>query len=261
MGRWLASFACAVLVSLSPAAARAQFEATTECGVTVTPQEIVDCLFESQAFWPGVRKHIVSKNFPVGDLSDRQQAVEILAEVDNHVTRCVTSSDEAKVQDVLDFFSARLRKFAIYREIRTLVANDAQFCRLKDVWEDGRYLLNLDSVEGHVEAKSKLLDQMKIEMSGLPEEKVKKAIDAWKRLGDTMDRSNNTDVGKMLVKYEAQMINGDAEMRDLMRNIVRAADWAHITRTSPKSAVKTADFVTAWDHCMRNDVAQTARKN
>jgi len=260
----LLSVALALVALLWGSNARAQvLPTTTEFGITVTQEQIINAISESQDFWPGVRKHIISEKFPVADASVRAEAAKILKEVDGRLAQLLFSNNQQQAQDLVEFIANRLRKFNMYRDLRTLLGDDSVTCRLKDRFEYGHRQVCQLPEEKRAAANVQLLADIKGELTAarVTDETAAKAMEKFEKLGQTLDRMHRSAPGAMMQEFENQLRAGDPKLRVLMLSIVRAADWAQITQVENKS-LKSADFVVAWESCLKYEQkqAQTGEK-
>jgi hypothetical protein len=235
---------------------------TTEFGITVTQEQIINAISESQDFWPGVRKHIVSEKFPVADAAVRAQAAKVLKDVDSRLSQLMFSANQAQAQELVEFIANRLRKFSMYRDLRTTLADDALTCRLKERFEFGHRAICQLPEDKRAAAHVELLAEVKAEMvaARVGDDTLTKAMEKWERLGQNMDRMHRSAPGALMQEFENQLRAGDPKLKLLMASIVRAADWAVITQTESKP-LKAADFVAAWESCLKYDQKQAQNGN
>jgi hypothetical protein len=235
-----------------------QAASTTEYGITITQDEIISAIQESQEFWAGVRKHVNSDKFAVADAKLRATATKFLKDVDAKLGERLFSSDPKVAQDLLDFLANRLRKFAMYREVRGVLGNDALLCRVKEHWEMGHRGVCLKPEAEREAATKQLLSEIESMLTTAHVEpaKVAKAMGVWKNLSHNMDKLHNTGVGGMMQECETTIRLGDPKLKHLLASVARAADWALIVKTD--KPIKTADFVAAWENCLKFDQQQAA---
>lgn len=251
MGSCRALLLSVVLFGLALPAQATEIATTTEYGITITADDLINALLESQALWPGIKKHLLSDKCTAAAPEIRKQGVDFLNKVDDQITKKVLGAADADVQDALDFLSMRLRKFALYKELRTLLNDDIQLARLKDRWEDNRYKLN-GSPEANWPAESeRMLGEIKADMQalGFDQAKLDAALAIFVRMDLVNNRMCTTNLGRMVLSYENEMRGADPKLKHLMRHVVRAADWAMITRAKATTPVRASDFVKAWEVC------------
>ena len=258
LNRRLSAVALALVTMLYGATqVHAQLEPTTEYGITITPQMIFDAIQESQDFWPGVRKHIVSAEFQVAEAPLRNDAVKFLKNVDSRLSELLFGSDQQQAKELLEFLGARLRKFEMYRKLRTILNDDALLAQCKDRWEmEVRTIYRLAEAEQPAATK-KLLEQIKADMQAarVSGEKLEKAVEQWNLLSQNMGKMNQSRVGQVMSKFEDELRAGDPRLRELLTAILRASDWATIARADSKP-LRTAHFVIAWESCLRYERQQ-----
>ena len=250
--------ACAVF--FSGLNLHAELKTSTEFGETVTADELIGNIFELQNFWPGVRKFMVSKSFQTADLEIRRQAADLLAKVDASLTKRLNHDSEA--EDLLNFLAARVRKYRLMRKIRKAVGDDAGFWVMFDHWERSRRLINHAPSEKQAEMADVLLAdvQRKMKAGGMSSADVERAMDFWRRLGRNRDRMSGTAAGQLIIGFENQARKGDARTKRLLQAVVRAADWALVTKAENQTVTVNA-FRKAWAQCSahakRNPATQT----
>lgn len=235
-----------------------QAASTTEFGITITQDEIISAIQESQEFWAGVRKHVTSDKFAVADTKLRVAGAKFLKDVDAKLGERLFSSDPKVAQDLLDFLAGRLRKFAMYREVRTILADDALLCRVKEHMEMGHRGVCLKPEADRAAASKQLLAEIESMLTTAHVEpaKVAKTMAVWNNLSQNMDKLHNTGVGAMMQECETVIRLGDPKLKHFLSSVARAADWALIAKTD--KPIKTADFIKAWESCLKFDQQQAA---
>lgn len=256
----LRSLALSLVAVLGIASASfGQAASSTEYGVTITQDEIISAIQESQEFWAGVRRHMTSDKFAVADPKLRATAAKFLKDVDAKLAERLFSNDPKVAQDLLDFLAGRLRKFHMYRKIRDIVGDDALVCRVKEHWEMGHRGVCLKPEAERAAACKQLLAETESMLTAahLDPAKVQKTMTVWHDLCHNMDKLHNTGVGGMMQDCETVVRTGDPKLKELLAGVVRAADWALIVKTD--KPVKTADFIVAWESCLKFDQQQAAK--
>lgn len=252
----------ACLVCVFPTAARAQLEPTTEFGYTVNSDDLINAMLESQRLWPAIRKHLVSEKFHFEKIETRQQASEFLQKVDDTITRRLIGAADPEVQDAIVFLSMRLRKFSLLRDMRDTIQDDAVFFRLKEQFEDGRYRANMLAATERGPILDETVAQLDATMiaAKLSDAKRTQALDGWKRLVRITERMNTTRIGELIIGFEREAKDSDPTLKHFMRCVVRAADWAIITKPAAQEQTRSSDFLKAWEACSRHEASQTAAR-
>jgi len=254
----IASLVCWAFVGVVPAFAQG-LVTTTEFDITITPDQIVSAIHEAQEFYPVVRQHIVSERFAVAETDVRKFAASFLKKVDDSICQKVFQAKQSEVQDLLDFLTARMRKYTVLRQLRPLVNNDPIFSRLIDDWEMERRRINFLPESEQAIAQVALREQIRGELTGinLSPGKVDEIMTNCDRLDQSLSKVYRTSLGQVIMGYEKQARDVDPKTRDFLRRVVRAADWAMIVR--PDNQIpRVTNFVTAWESCTRFEQAAAA---
>lgn len=240
--------AIAFTSALLQSAGAQQVNDTTLFGVTITQDQIAQAIEETQEFWPGVKKHIVSDQFPVADLATRQKTVDFLKTVHDDLHDRLFEADEATATDLVDYLTLRLCKFELYRKLRPVIGDDAVFVRLIDRWERAHRDVNALPAAERAARHAAVLAMMPDEMaaSGLTAEQSAKAMELWRLQSECMARMTATDVGQKMLEFEREAKKADRALSELIRNVAFAADWALIVKDDA-GAYGCPQFIAAWD--------------
>ncbi len=219
------------------------FQTTTELGVTVTANDILDAMEESSSFWPAVRRYIVSSDFKAADQVSRIAADRCIGQVQDQLYNRLMGGDDAAAMDVIHYITWSIRRNHFLRELRDTVGDAEAVGRLRSIWCEnfssalGRgTIADLQPLAAQMEPRLKLL--------GLPNERQTQVLSLWRSLGTCMLQLEETQTGKLLRETD-RTLAGRPEA-DLVRRIVTAADWACAMKTHSGPAVR-ADFISAWD--------------
>lgn len=239
--------ACVTVFGLATVAtAQDQIKTTTEFGVTITPENITDAIQEQQDFWGPVRHHIGTSAFD-GDATIKTQAVEFLKVVHGELQSRLFERDEATAEDLLNYLTTRLRKFAVYRQLRSTIKNDTALAALVERWEKAHRDINGLAAEERPARVKAILILMPDEMAafGLEKDSIQQSMQLWDLHAQCIAKMAQTSAGKMMIEYEHQAKQLDRQVGDLVRLIATAADWALITKSGAESITR-ADFEKAW---------------
>lgn len=256
--RYLFTATLAALLLCTSSRTYAQIETTTEYGITITPDQLMNAIAESQGFWPGVRKHIVSDQFAVADPAVRQEAVKFLKRVDSRLADMLFGGDVEQGQALMKYLGARIRKFQMYRELRATVNNDPLMCDLKNKWEVGvREIYKLDADKQEA-ATQQLLAKIRAGLVAgeVPADAVDRAMAKWSLLDKVMHGMRFSPVGDVMDEIEQEALHSDVAVRNLLASILRAVEWAMVTCPSNRT-LKSADFLAAWECCLKFDQQRT----
>jgi hypothetical protein len=235
------------LLAATTSIARAQdFATTTEFGVKITSENILDAIQEAQDFWAPVLEYLGSEQFAVADPAMRKQTIEFFTRLHEALYKQLFEGDEASARDLLDYLCTRLRKIVLYQQLRTAMNDDAALVTMMERWERGyREVSSLPAEERAVRVQG-LLDMMPREMEtlGLSAEARDKAMPLWKLQAQCMARMYVTRAGAIFAKFEQEARGFDRPVGELLRNIATAADWAMITKEGKNAS--RADFERAW---------------
>lgn len=222
------------------------FKETTEFGVTVTTTDLIDAIQETQDFWYPVRMYVGSDKFAEADAATRQQAAELIRQVNNRLADQLFSQDDAASLDLIDYLGTRLRLFTTYRELRTTVADDHATISIKDHWERelrAAHALGRDRRTTALQA-ARVRVTAHVKTVGVAEDRHPVCLNLWDRAGQLWSRLNDSQAGKIMLEYERQVEQCEPPLAQLVRDVVCAADWAQITKQD--RLVKRADFERAW---------------
>lgn len=244
--------------------ARAQddeiLETTTALGITIKPEQVWDTVDENQSFWPPVR-YFVANRLTTIDTDTRTDAVAFIKVVHEDLNDRLLGDDEAVGMDLVDYIRARLRVFEFYRQLRTVIDDDAALVELKGIWE--HKLRGIHSFE--VAERQSQIDgvvvgmRAEMETAGLNAETCDGAMNVWSKLGKATVLMNDTNAGRMMLTNEQKAVELERPVAELIRNVVFAAEWAQIVKSEDK-LLKKADFTKAWDAVERLKQSRTARK-
>jgi hypothetical protein len=228
------------------AVAQDQIKTTTEFGVTITPENITDAIQEQQDFWGPVRHYIGTAAFD-GDPAIKADAVAFLKTVHGELQSRLFERDEATAQDLLEYLTMRLRKFALYRQLRGVINDDAAMVALVERWEKAHREINALAIAERPARVQAILALMPDEMAafGISAEAVKQATPIWDLHAQCIARMSQTEAGKMMIDYERQAKQLDRRVGELVRLIAMAADWALVVKSGNEGIGRT-NFEKAW---------------
>lgn len=237
-------------------------ETTTEFGITVTTDQIIDSMLEMEGFWPPVRAYIASDRFPVGDAATRRESVEHLKALSRLLSARLASDDDTVGQDLALYVAARLRKYECYRQLRAALHDDALMLKLKNIWEramDECNGLTPAELEGRLdEVKSRIEEEMKT--ARCTSETVAKAKPWWDRLAQTKLRIEATSAGRAVMQYEREIESSSPACCELTIDVLDATEWALITKADDRDITRS-DFLAAWDTVCKCKTAQAAARS
>lgn len=246
------AFRLAVILALFvPAAARSEegeLQPTTEFGITITPDNLYDAIQETQDFWPPVRAYVAGPHFTVADPSVRREASAFIARVNDHLHDRLFGEDEATALDLMDYLAARLRVYELYRQLRSVLADDALLVTLKNQWEADIRELNVLAEDERIARYDEVIASMRDAMTarGIDGAKLQQATDGWKIMALAIHRMNTTGAGRQMLFFEQQVKSSDRAQAELIRSVVATSDWAQITK-SKTTSLNRDDFIAAWE--------------
>jgi hypothetical protein len=243
----LTSCLCSALAFCTAAVAQDGLETTTELGITITPTDITDAIQQTQDFWGPVQKYISGSDFKAADPAICKKASSFFDKVHEGLYKRIFEGDEASARDLLDFLTARLRKYELYRRLRKQINNDAAMVALLERWERAHrdiHALAEDQRPARVQA---ILALMPEEMAalGLSAETVTSSMATWDLQAKCMARMDGTEAGKMMIGFEHEARQLDRPIGELVRTIACAADWTLIV-SKPNQKIGRADFEKSW---------------
>jgi hypothetical protein len=225
------------------AGANEALEATTELGVTVTTDDILDSLEEASCFWPAVRRYVLSPQFSAADEAARIEAEAYIRQVQDRLHERLMGEDEAAGLDLLTYVRWNIRRQHFFRELRAVVKNEDQVLRLRSAWYRN---FNRAADDGATIDLAALVAQIEpvVKLAALAPEDHAKVMSLWSNVGACMIRMEETQTGKLI--REAELALSGLPHEQLVRRIVSAADWAGIIKTRQGPAA-CEDFIAAWD--------------
>lgn len=262
-------FCCLLIIGgVMPAArssAQDELKTSTELGITVAPDDIYNFIQETSDYWPLVRGYLASNECTISAGGERKVAANYFATVNEQLQGWLYGDDEAAASDVIDYMKARLRRYTLYRQLRTTIGNDALLAELKAQWEqlrrDNPALAAADvSTEALAELDLVRVEAMRVKMqqAELPTEKLEAALALWQRQGECGRRLSATRVGRELHKLELQTTKTNPQAKQLIIEVQAASDWAQIVK-GEGAMVKLPDFLSAWDSLERYGIQQVTK--
>ncbi|QGJ69422.1 Hypothetical protein PBC10988_11040 [Planctomycetales bacterium 10988] len=247
-------------LALLPACwASAQIETTTEFGITITSDQVVTEIYQSQDFWPAIQSHLISGSFTVADSEARQVAADFFSRVNTTLSEHLFADEEAKVEDFIEFLTCRMRKYALLRQAKCHFEQDSAYYRLIADWDhEARQLHFLPEEERGLKRLALIarLEQQLAE-ANLNSNAQAEVRQIFSYVSQLENRIASTKIGKVLLEFEREVKTAEEEEREIVRLVVRAADWAMINRTESKS-LNLETFLEAWAACSEYERSTTA---
>lgn len=237
------------LVALAARNSEAQIETTTQFGVTVSPEDIWTAADESRLFWAHIRKTVGSDEFLVGHDELRGQALAALRATDRLLVERALNDNH--LPDVIEFLSTRIRRYTIYRQLRRTLNNDPVCCRMIDTWEAGRWHISSLPPEERAEASKKQLEEFRQTMltKEVPANRQSEVMELWQRQADCQDHMLSLETCQGLIDLQSRLAAHDPALRNVLRRVSLAADWALITRPARSPCPRCEEFLNAWGFC------------
>jgi hypothetical protein len=258
---WMTICVAAIWGSACAAHAQEDLAATTELGITITPDQMYDAIQETQDFWPPVRHYIASDQFPLGTEATRRQASDFFKGVNDGLHDRLFGEDEAAALDLFDYLAARLRYFELYRQLRAALDDDHRLVALKADWEGQlREIGDLDPQARNTRIHESV-DQMVAQVRSQPVELAQVAAvgEAWHNIAAAYIRMNETAAGQMMIGFENDAKAYPEELGLVIRAVVQAQDWAQVVKPAGK-LLRRADFEAAWTELERLGAVRTAAR-
>ncbi|MGD9647593.1 MAG: hypothetical protein AB7U73_17900 [Pirellulales bacterium] len=213
---------------------------TTELDVTVTHNQILDSFDRYADFWPEVCRHVEKQGDAIGDDPARETVVAIIRKAQFDLHKQFFETDEL-AKDAITYTSWGLRRAELFRRVNDIVKDRDQVIRLRDAWQTcTRESTNLSS-----NLPDKLSDQTARFVATLQLDPTAKdrLIKTSRDIAQCMLAMEATSTAKLLRRAERQTNNPQA--RDLLHDIVDAADWALLSDTG-EGRFGAAQFKAAW---------------
>jgi hypothetical protein len=236
-----------LLGTVVPSLCAQEIQTTTEFGITITPEQVMDAIQESADFWPPVNKLIAGDQFKVGEPWAREKAASFIKRVQDHLYEQTMSEEEKVVLDLIDYLTCRMRMIELYREMRKVVGDDLTVAQLKAEWErqyrDARSLPEAECALVQAKIVSNMRREM--EIAAVKADALEPAMKIWERLAECTVRLNGSQTGLAILEYEKEAKAAEVKVGVIIRDVVAAADWALVSRKEGTTASKE-DFNRAW---------------
>jgi hypothetical protein len=242
------------LVFGTPSRAQDAFETTTELGVTVTAEDILDTFDQWAAFWPVVCKYIDSPQFTAADEAVRRDAGAYLRQVRDELYGRLMGDDQAAGADLIRYVQWNVRRAHFLRELKGTASNREAAAQLRGLWYGSFSLAALSSrtidpkvLPGEIESQFKPL--------GPAGQRHQQQTDLYASIATCLARMQATQTGQVLLAL-SQSLQGQRHA-DLVRKIVAAADWACVMNPR-QGPPRRDDFVAAWEALNGAGIAASA---
>lgn len=219
------------------------YASTTELGVTVTGDEIIDSFEETMSLWPAIRKYVISADFAVADETTRMAADAYIGQVQRELQNRLMGENDAAALDLIRYATWSIRRAHFFRQLRDTIDRPEAMVKLRDTW----YRNFLEAVAAGGPVKLTALEaaiEPHLRGLALSPQRHAEALRLWSAIGHCMLAMESTQTGR-LVREADRALEGRPEA-SLTRQIVAAAEWASIMKSHPGKAVRD-DFITAWD--------------
>ena len=234
-------------------------QTTTDLGLTVSAEQVLDSMLEMDGFWPPVRNYICGPRFEVCDREIRQEAVAMLKKIDEAMSERLFSEDLAVGQDLFDYAAARLRKYEFLRQLTATVADDVAMIGLKAEWDralEEAYLLPEAERPDRLTANAAGM-QSAMQRAGLPDEQARLTLPLWERLAEATLRVDGTGAGRVAVAFECEVVQANSEASRLACRIMEAAEWALMVKPADEELARR-HFLAAWEALELHAAPRTA---
>jgi hypothetical protein len=235
------------IVDRVPAADVDALKTTTEFGITLSPDDLTDAIEETQQFWEPVHQYIGGADFDAGDPAVRKDARDFFNTVQEGLYHQLFERDEAAAQDLVDYLGLRVRKYMIYRQLRSAIGDDAAMALLVERWERANRDINALAPALRPERAAALLAMIDEEMKtiGVSTERRTAAMKIWTVQSQCVARMNGTQTGEVMIGFERKARELPRPVGEFLREVMTAADWAMICK-SKRTSIGLAEFKQAW---------------
>ncbi len=107
---------------------------TTELGVTVTHDEILDTIDRCADFWPAVCRHVEKQGDEIASDAARTAVIGIIRKTQFELHKQFFEADD-RAKDMIVYTSWGLRRAMLYRRAGDLVKDRQTLIRLRDAWQ------------------------------------------------------------------------------------------------------------------------------
>lgn len=215
---------------------------TTELGITVTQEEILDDFNRGAEFWPAVCRYIEQRGTSMADDPTRAAAVAIIRQTNVALHRQFFDTDEQGALDVIRYTSWSLRRAAISRLAAALVNDRQSVLALRDSWQRTWTEAGDKSPEALADLMARRTQEALAPLA-LDLGTAEQITQLSRRLAVCMHEMQATETAEILRGAERHANN--EQTRDMLRGIVDAADLASISRAGGDH-LGIAHFKSAW---------------
>lgn len=216
---------------------------TTELGITVTQAEILDAFEGCSEFWPAVCRHVEKRADDMGSESSRSAAVAIIRQTRLELHKQFFETDETSAKDVIRYTAWGLRRAAIYRQVADLVDDRPTLLRVRKAWQD----VCDESLDQPLNVlEDQMLRGTEDVLANVPLEpaKAEQLHQCARQLAACVSQMSATNTAEILRRADRQTSN--EQTRNLLHDIVEAADWACIAHAD-KGSIGLTQFKAAWE--------------
>lgn len=236
-------------------------ETTDDLGIRITQNDIIQAIQEQSEFWPPVRGHVASEKFDhVADAKTRAEAVAFLKGVHDELHERLMGESEETAMDLIAYLGHRLRVFALYRQVRDTVENEAALVALVDHWDVSQRATLALPAEKRLAHSQEIVAEMRGQMTdlGLSADVIERAMPIWQTQSECLTLLLATDTGRQMVKFDGKIRQQRPAVLRLIRRVAASAEWAAIAQTDTSDLIGRTEFLKAWETLERHEVARTA---
>ncbi len=229
---------------------------TTELGLTVTHDEILDTFDRCADFWPAVCRHVERQGDSIASDPARTAAVAIIRQTQSELHNRFFAS-EVGAQDAIAYTSWGLRRAALYRRVDKLVDDRNTLIQLRVLWQTYVHEPAGPPVDLPDQIASKTAEAVaSLQLDAPTAEQI---VQVSRDIARCVLAMEATSTAKFLRQAAHQTNNPQA--RDLLHDIVDAADWA-LLMDSGQGRFGVTQFKAAWVElaATRRDTTVTALK-
>ena len=214
---------------------------TTELDVTVTHEQILDAIDRCADFWPQVCRHIEKDGDALADDPARAAAVAVIRQTQFDLHKQFFSSDEL-AQDAINYTSWGLRRASLFRRVGELLNDREALLRLRATWQNAVTDVRIrpDDLAAEVARRtSETASDLRLDTA-----KTQQVVEAGRDIAQCMMAMEATETAKLL--RQAERLTNNPQARDLLRDIIDAADWAMLIDVG-EGRFGVAQFRAAWN--------------
>ncbi|MBX9792324.1 MAG: hypothetical protein K2Y37_25775 [Pirellulales bacterium] len=213
---------------------------TTELGVTIKHDQILDAIDRCAEFWPQVCRHIEKHGDSMAEPGARAAVVAVIRRTQFELHKQFFASDEL-ARDAIDYTSWGLRRAALYHRVDELLNDRDVLIRVRAAWQNALTdVRSLDDLPTEIARRTtETAAELRLDLA-----RTQQLVQTSGEIAHCMMAMESTSTAKLL--RQAERLTNNPQARNLLHDVIDAADWAHLT-DSGEGRFGAAQFRAAWN--------------